>query len=149
MFTCPSDRPLQKDAVHWVSGLENTVFAATTLCEGPNGGAHDFQTGFNSNPPTWWSWYKNTGNPASDEKDAWGTASHEFGHDVGYWRGDGHFAESDDACPGINDLGNRNTMCTAALNAQGNIDKDVELGTTWKRSLESHDKHTFQNAYPA
>lgn len=68
--------------------------------------------------------------------DFWSVASHEVGHVTGFYYGpldDGHFTEADSACP--SDDG-RHTMCPS-----------ISAGTKMMRDVNTHDKHTFTNAY--
>lgn len=63
------------------------------------------------------------------------TAAHEWGHWTGWFGPDGaHYAEDGDECPSNS---SRHTMCPR-----------LPDGTTYMRSLESHDIHTFNDAYP-
>jgi hypothetical protein len=80
-----------------------------------------------------WNWNWESGNPASSQADSRSVAAHEFGHAWGGWFPD-HFTDST-LCP--NNSG-RHTMCASH-----------SLGTTWQRTLESHDSHTLSGAYPA
>jgi len=80
------------------------------------------------------NFYTGTGTPGTGQYDALSVATHEFGHAAGL----GHFADTDPST--CNPAGGRlydNTMCGAL---------PVRF-TTW-RSLELHDRHTFQAAYP-
>jgi hypothetical protein len=80
------------------------------------------------------NFYTGTGTPGTGQYDALSVATHEFGHAAGL----GHFADTDPST--CNPAGGRlydNTMC-------GSL--PVRF-TTW-RSLELHDRHTFQAAYP-
>jgi hypothetical protein len=75
------------------------------------------------------NWYTGTGSPASSQIDLFSVATHELGHAAGFA---GHF-EGGDICPNNNEM---QTMCAA-----------YTRGTSWPRSLEKHDKHTFKDAY--
>lgn len=80
------------------------------------------------------NWYfGTTGTPAGDQADFPGTIVHEFGHANGF---NGHFGWNTDACGpnGFHDA--NNTMCPL-----------YGGGEDFERTLEVHDKHTFQNAY--
>jgi hypothetical protein len=93
----------------------------------------------NSAIPTPWS-TDNT--PAPTQNDFQSFFTHEMGHAAGSTWGPeaaggdklGHFSNTDAAvCPSSSA---RNTMCTS-----------LWTGTTWARTLEAHDIHTFQAAY--
>lgn len=67
--------------------------------------------------------------------DAWSVASHEWGHMTGF---DGpydvgHFSRSEAICA---DDGGQHTMCPS-----------IKKGTERQRTLETHDRHTFDAAY--
>jgi hypothetical protein len=70
------------------------------------------------------------------EEDFEGVAAHEAGHTTGFWGmyADCHFDPNGDYCPFTSA---RHTMCPSQ-----------EDGSASFRSLEEHDIHTFQNAYP-
>jgi len=78
-------------------------------------------------------WFKGSGlvDPSTDF-DLWGVATHEFGHATGTWFGNNHMP-SGECGSGLVD---RPTMCA------GTSAGDVK----W-RTLEAHDKSTFQHAY--
>jgi hypothetical protein len=95
--------------------------------------AYNFRIAFNQDAP----WYKDNGNPPSGDYDTISVAAHEFGHATGRLKGgdgDGHFTEASTYCP-VSSA--RHTMCPSTYD-----------GTSWQRSLETHDSDTFQNAYP-
>lgn len=89
------------------------------------------------------TWYNGTGDAPDGflfgigaEMDFWSVATHEWGHVTGFIEGpnlDGHFPESSSLCPEDN---GRHTMCPA-----------IEIGTEMMRTLNTHDAHTFTNAY--
>jgi hypothetical protein len=81
-----------------------------------------------------WNWNWDSGSPGSNQADSRSVAAHEFGHAWGGWFSSGHFTGSS-LCP---DNSGRHTMCATHI-----------LGTTWQRTLETHDSHTLSNAYPA
>lgn len=78
-------------------------------------------------------WNTSDGPPASNEYDLRSTVTHEAGHATG-WRG--HFANGGSLCPTNPDPGVTHTMCPAAY-----------IGTTFERTKEPHDEHTYANAY--
>lgn len=90
------------------------------------------------------SWYEsNCGDSGgSNDLSLCGTLVHELGHAHGMVAGGAHgphFPNSDDACPN-NSPGTYSTMCSGA---------DITIGQVWQlASLESHDIHTYANAYP-
>jgi len=78
-------------------------------------------------------WYKQNDTPVpSGQIDAESVATHEFGHETG-WRD--HFNAGADICdhPGDEPW---HTMCPL-----------VPSGTSFWRSLEEHDRHTFNAEY--
>ena len=76
------------------------------------------------------SWYTGVSTSVpSGESDVRSVSVHEFGHAAGFA---GHFAGTPD-CSGSS----RQTMCA-----------NVPSGTSYIRTLESHDKHTIASAYP-
>ncbi len=77
------------------------------------------------------TWYMGVDSSVpSGQIDLRSVAVHEFGHSAGFA---GHFTETS-ICSGST----RQTMC------QG-----TPAGTSYRRTLETHDKHTFVSAYPA
>jgi hypothetical protein len=84
-----------------------------------------------------------SGGISSSELDLEGLATHEFGHVVGGWTestDEGHFDNSTNPnlCgSGVSDS-DKHTMCT-------NLGSGLE--SWYKRSLQTHDTHTFQDAY--
>jgi hypothetical protein len=131
---CPGT--FQKDAVHWgpIDGSGNTL-ATTWICNKSSNASHlySFQIKFDSDEGG--RWYSDTGTPGSSESDFWSVASHEFGHATGWTS---HFGELTTLCPQSGDLSGRHTMCAKILN-----------GNTAQRSLNTHDRDTFVDAYPA
>lgn len=119
---CPSDANTIR--FPFIDGQGGT-YAETIHCIA--GSVTRFKTRFDSGE----NWYKGTGDPPANETDVWSIAAHELGHATG-WAG--HFAESDSICP---DGGQRHTMCPGF----------IYMGKKFLRSLEDHDRHTFDNAY--
>jgi hypothetical protein len=80
------------------------------------------------------NWYKGTGTPSPSQVDALSVATHEFGHATGFSGPfeSGHFDPDADECT----MTPKQTMCPF-----------IEYGQTYQRGLETHDQHTFQNAY--
>jgi hypothetical protein len=96
---------------------------------------HGFDMLFDSSQN--WYGHPDPSNIGSSEWDFEGIAQHESGHATGFaGQYNDHFDEDGDLCPGTSD---RHTMCGGS---------SVVLGQGWYRSLEEHDKHTFDNAYP-
>lgn len=76
------------------------------------------------------SWYTGSSTSVPSGKyDLRSVAVHEFGHAEGFA---GHFSSTDTDCSGSD----RNTMCSG-----------LPSGTSYKRTLESHDIHTVEAAY--
>ena len=94
------------------------------------------------------SWYDGTGDapdgfanqicslPPGCEWDIWSVAAHEWGHMTGFNGpfADGHFDPASDLCQ--SSPGPEHTMCPT-----------IEIGTERLRTLELHDRHTFENSY--
>ena len=78
-------------------------------------------------------WYRDTGNPPSDRIDLWSLAAHEFGHATGFGQfgAQDHFGASSVYCDPP-----KQTMCPS-----------TSQGSAGWRSLEDHDRHTFNNQY--
>jgi hypothetical protein len=79
------------------------------------------------------NWYTGTGTPSGSQADLWSVATHEFGHSTGFGQGapNGHFSGS---------------ICTSNSKQQTMCPSHT-LGSTWQRSLATHDKHTFTAEY--
>lgn len=120
-----------KNGIH-VAAIDgrNGVLGKTFTCFNGAGQITSFNTAFDSAE----SWYTGTGTPGSSQPDLISVAAHELGHGTGFGMGapNGHFGGSE-LCP--NDS-SQQTMCPSHT-----------LGTTWQRSLEKHDKHTFNGFY--
>lgn len=146
--TCSSTA--QKNAMHWgtidgAGGIAAAEIHCTFLdANGPPGSnttIHDFQLKWDSAE----NYYTGTDSPGSNQLDVWSIAAHEFGHATGRGAtfggvltnggdGHGHFLNSNDTlCPSGS---NRHTMCQSYI-----------LGSKMFRSLETHDKDAFQDAY--
>jgi len=124
-FDCPSDA----NTIRFPSldGRGETL-GEIWLCPPPGGNKiNRFKLRLDSDE----DWYKGTGDPPSTELDAWSVTAHEFGHATGWI---GHFGENSDQCPGGSQS---HTMC-----------RFYDYGLRWMRSLETHDRHTFVDAYP-
>ena len=130
----------EKDGVHWgyIDGNLGTA-GQTLVCSFADAGGTDsnsianFQIKMDSGD----NWYTGTGTPGTNQADMWSVAAHEFGHATGRVKGgdgQGHFPDSWAVC---NQTASEwHTMCKTGI-----------AGTTWGRSLEAHDKDTFDNAY--
>ncbi len=134
---CP---PPTRNAIHYreVDGRWRAL-AFTRICT-ESGQITSFQIVFDRDE----AWYWGTGDagdrliqPLGCEADAWSAASHEWGHAHGYARagcdGGGHFCESADICA---DNSDQHTMCP-----------QYRPGSERWRTIEEHDKHTYQQAY--
>jgi hypothetical protein len=100
--------------------------AATKACKNTSGITQNFQLSVSITSET--PWYTGTGIPSSTQWDLKSLVTHEFGHATAFW---GHFT---DVCP-VSD--SRQTMCVG-FDARG---------TTYLRTLGTHDIHTFTGAY--
>lgn len=101
------------------------------------------------------SWYTGTGSPSGTQVDLQHIVTHELGHATGGWTDasqNGHF-NNDNMCPfdppppeWLPLVQQWQTMC----DTQDALDPDggsTEYGNTFRRSLETHDIHTFDDAY--
>lgn len=122
--TCPS--AYQRNGVHLrnFDGVGGTL-GRTYLCWKANGELYSFQMVFDQNDR--WSV---DDSPAPNESDLQSVAAHELGHATGFA---GHFATGSRICGNV---ASQHTMCSGH-----------RAGSTRQRTLELHDKHTFQNAY--
>jgi hypothetical protein len=124
---CPG---YMKNAIHIgnIDGGGNTL-ARTYTCY-DSGGSYVFieskQIKFDDGE----NWHTAGSNDVSSlEYDALGLSVHEFGHATG-WHG--HFAEGGELC----EAGVKHTMCPV-----------IHRGSAAWRTLEEHDRHTFNYAY--
>lgn len=132
----PCNNSYNKNGHRWVyidGAPDLDVIATTYVCVYDTGSAlimHSFMI--------WWdsgnTWYSGTGSPSTSELDFRDTATHELGHATGWTT---HFSEGTAECPAPNTNTSRNTMC---------VEGGPE-GSTWGRTLETHDQHTFQEWY--
>jgi hypothetical protein len=126
--TCSSGgNGIHYDAIDGTNG----VLGRTFTCMDGGGNITSFQTVFDTSE----NWYTATGTPSGSQADLASVAAHELGHATGFGQGapNSHFSGT------ICDPNSaQQTMCPAHL-----------LGSTWQRTLEDHDQHTFAAAYPA
>ena len=122
--TCPST--YQRNGIHLraIDGVGGTL-ARTYLCWKSNGELYSFQLMFDQNDR--WSI---DDSPTTTQSDLQSVAAHELGHATGFA---GHFGTNAKICANTE---RQHTMCSGH-----------RAGTTRQRTLELHDKHTFQNAY--
>ncbi len=119
------------------------AYGLASVCAKSNGNAKWFTVSFDSSQ----NWYRGTGNPASNEIDAWSVAQQELGHGTGFLAGSGgdHFSSDSDCDRDAPiDLDSWQTMCAGTVQILG---YDEEKGHTFRRTLETHDKHTLDNQY--
>ncbi len=125
------DDQLSYDVIDWVP-LPSTTYGITTTCL-VNG---TFSLRMNDTLP----WYTGTGQNPSNQVHFRGAIKHEFGHATGGWLV-AHWNQPPNADPSLCVSGSwmsYHTMCKGITEAQ-----------TWRwNTLETHDKHTFQAAYP-
>lgn len=129
--SCPFPIQYQRDGIHWVAIDGPGGYLATTpTCLFAEGELATFNIKFDSSE----DWYTGTGTPGSNQVDALSVAVHEFGHATGFYGpfAIGHFDPTAGVCTG-NPV---HTMCPGYV-----------TGSTFLRTLEEHDKHTFGNAY--
>ncbi len=135
--SCPN-RQLGDNGIHdgYIDGdpVENDTIAYMQPCPLDADHYKAFSIKFDNGNP----WYNGTESPSDGELDRWSVAAHEFGHAGGFGSGalGDHFAANLSICS-YSQPSTRHTMCSG-----------TPKGTTYRRSLEEHDKHTFNNAYP-
>jgi len=136
---CPSS--YQKNGVHWrdLTGAYGQMSPCTQ-----SGNLYSTQITFDSGGQ---DWYTGTGDAndgflnqcvPSCQIDFWSIATHEFGHATGFGPNntyEGHFNPNESpTCDKNEDM---NTMC-----------QYYDVGTERWRTPATHDRHTFQAAYP-
>ncbi len=128
----------EEDVVYYLD-FGQSFYGWSPACYLANGNIKQFVMVFNS----YWNWNRQTSDPGNTEIDALSTAVHEFGHAGGFY---GHFSDTSagGTCP-LGDYSGWQTMCDSVGNLTGGTDN--ELGKKFRRTLESHDEHTFDNAY--
>jgi hypothetical protein len=134
---CQNAPYAQEENVVYYRGI--SAFGETARCANAQGNIKWTLVSFDS---TGQSWYTGTGSPGSNQIDAFHTATHEFGHFTGF---SPHFTAQDTCNTTLPlNLATWQTMCDAVqiLSPVGD-----ELGETFRRTLETHDKHTFDGAY--
>lgn len=126
VFDCQHDHGYNGIFHNNIDGPGDTL-AATLRCAHPSGALHNFSIKFDEDE----NWYAGDSNGPNDEHDFGGAADHEVGHATG-WKG--HFGNSWDVCDAP-----EQTMCA--------LGPGEKTPYGW-RTLEAHDKHTFDGAYP-
>jgi hypothetical protein len=120
--------------------LANGVAAETRLCDHESGSTphaiHNFWIAFQDDGSVDWYGFDNPDNIRSNELDFEAVATHEIGHGTG-WAG--HFFEV--TAPNCTNPDTQPTMCPGYRFGSGS-------NSVKARSLEDHDKHTFDNNYP-
>lgn len=76
------------------------------------------------------SWYTGSGSPGGSQYDLRSVMTHEFGHAGGFAS---HWSSSDADCSGSD----AETMCVG----------NPPVGNVYERTLEIHEKHTYDDAY--
>jgi hypothetical protein len=126
---CPT--PVDENsAIHMGGIADPDAVAVVHLCFNNLGELDGFQMKFTNSA----NYYTGTGDPGANEVDTWSFGAHEFGHATG-WRG--HYDSDEETSPLCQVDSTRHTMCHSLGN-----------GRKWWRTLEEHDKHTFNFAYP-
>lgn len=122
---CPTQE--QKDGLHWgtIDGGGGTLARTYRCVSGSN--LHSFQIKYDQAE----NWHGGTTDPGPNEADFWSVSAHEFGHATGW---NGHFSGTSSYCNANST--DHHTLCPTTY-----------LGTKWDRSLNTHDVHTFDNAY--
>ena len=124
-YVCPTVD--QKNGIHRrrIDGSGGTL-ARTMTCWYSNKALSTFQLVYDDGD----SWYLGTGTPARGQADLLSVAVHELGHATGFSK---HLSAGSAICAVES---TQHTMCPSHL-----------FGSTWQRSLEKHDIHTFGAAY--
>ncbi len=119
--------------VRWgaIDGKEGSVLAYEVGCLFGDDHSRRFSSDIVFDKDENWH-YDSSTSPTDNEYDMAGVASHEIGHFLGFA---GHF-DATEPVP-ICENSPKHTMC-----------RTVPSGTTYQRTLEEHDVHTFDNAYP-
>jgi hypothetical protein len=125
-----------QSAIHY-DEIYGTAVGTTIIC-GTGSTITGFQLTLDSLVPWWWS----DATVPNNYFDAQAVATHEFGHAAGGWTNgtpERHFDENNNAalCGESVPNSDYHTMCA-----------ENRKGTNHWRSLESHDRHTFTDAYP-
>jgi hypothetical protein len=117
-----------QNGIHTRPGASGGVLGTTFTCWSGSGAQPltSMQVRFDSSD----NFYTGSGTPGSSQSDLRSVATHELGHATGFT---GHITDSS-LCQ-FNST--QQTMCTTHL-----------AGSTWQRTLELHDEHTFTAAYP-
>lgn len=152
---CPSPRTqasYQKDKVGWgtfgAEGYQADTDALMTIdyCTFGSGGEntlYSFKIKVNDDAPWYYTGGNADDNPPDGKYDLESAMVHEFGHATGRSKGggdaSGHFAEGWSVCPDKyeSNEGYRHSMCPY-----------VQDGRKTMRSLEEHERYTFNQAYP-
>lgn len=129
-----------KNAIHKKNGTG--AYAVTVTCIIPSEPffrIDNFQLVFEEGI----TWNKETAPPNPNEVDVWHTATHEFGHATGF---SGHFRGflQTQECP-YQAYQLWETMCDSVDALEPPF--GTEEGKQFRRSLETHDIHTFRNQY--
>ena len=129
----------EKDAMHW-GVIDGAAVGQTLVCTFAMAGGtdsnsfHSFQIKMDSS----YSWYTGAAAPGQNDKDMLQVAVHEFGHAtgriVGGYDQNGHFDPSGSLC--VATEAGHHTMCASTI-----------VNREWDRSLNTHDKDAFENAY--
>lgn len=119
------------NGIYWrdIDYLSPAFVAYTRLCTSTSIGTSKFQMSIDAAGTPWYT--GTAGTIGSSYVDLYSTTSHEFGH-ASSWVG--HFSDSESICTPNS---SQATMCP-----------NIDDGTTWIRTLDTHSIHTFQAAYP-
>lgn len=120
------------NTVHW-EPISGGALAKARLCTSGNN-VVDFMIGFDSGE----NWNTGSDAPGPNEQDLRAVATHEFGHATGGWVTPGTKGHWDEGGEGqlCHDDSGKHTMCST-----------ITTEEMWQRTLETHDQHTFANAY--
>jgi hypothetical protein len=131
---CDGDPGSAYHGIFWrnIDALARTMQCDHARWDGSKGSTlHEFHITFDSDR----SWHGYLTDPPGNEYDFYSVAVHEVGHATGFYGAyaDGHFDPGGDLC---------------GTDAEQTLCPYVSMGESHWRSLEEHDKHTFDNAYP-
>jgi hypothetical protein len=138
--TCSTAPYAQDENVVYLRNIAD--YGITIGCSNNQGNLKFITVSFDSSL----NWNTSTSNPNQNEVDAEHVAAHELGHFSGFnGGGTGHFSNNAECDRGPSP--NYDTWQTMCSSIDLIIGTDDEFGQKFRRTLETHDKHTFDGAY--